>query len=145
MRLYRYTLKLRLFRPRSASLLQSFTSWLTGMPAEFSDPKFPSYGEGREGARSRETRSTRLLLALASFRVRPDIDRRRSISRVVFAATAVTRVQSGGHVKVQLNLMTKVRRREGASGRVPMCPAFGLPKQASQCAGTTHAGVWARL
>jgi hypothetical protein len=30
-------------------MLQTFTSWLTGMPAEFSDPKFPSYGEGREG------------------------------------------------------------------------------------------------
>jgi hypothetical protein len=45
----RYNLRVRLYRPRSASLLQSFTSWLTGMPAEFSDPKFPSYGEGREG------------------------------------------------------------------------------------------------
>jgi hypothetical protein len=45
----RYNLHVRLYRPRSASLLQTFTSWLTGMPAEFSDPKFPSYGEGREG------------------------------------------------------------------------------------------------
>ncbi|EFJ46108.1 hypothetical protein VOLCADRAFT_105683 [Volvox carteri f. nagariensis] len=63
----RYELTLRLFRPRSASALQSLTSWLSGMPAEFSDPKFPSYGEGRE----------------------------------------VTRVQSGGHVKVQINLLTK--------------------------------------
>lgn len=45
----RYNLRVRLYRPRSASLLQTFTSWLTGMPAEFSDPKFPSYGEGREG------------------------------------------------------------------------------------------------
>lgn len=40
---------MHLFKPRSATLLQSFTSWLTGMPAEFSDPRFPSYGEGREG------------------------------------------------------------------------------------------------
>lgn len=47
----RYNLRVRLYRPRSASLLQTFTSWLTGMPAEFSDPKFPSYGEGREGER----------------------------------------------------------------------------------------------
>jgi len=47
----RYNLRVRLYRPRSASLLQTFTSWLTGMPAEFSDPKFPSYGEGREGKR----------------------------------------------------------------------------------------------
>jgi B9 domain-containing protein 1 len=45
----RYSLQLRLYKPRSASLLQTFTSWLTGMPAEFSDPKFPAYGEGREG------------------------------------------------------------------------------------------------
>jgi hypothetical protein len=45
----RYNLRVRLYRPRSASLLQTFTSWMSGMPAEFSDPKFPSYGEGREG------------------------------------------------------------------------------------------------
>mmetsp|Transcript_16519 Transcript_16519/g.35730 ORF Transcript_16519/g.35730 Transcript_16519/m.35730 type:complete len:196 (+) Transcript_16519:181-768(+) len=47
----RFNLRLRLFKPRSASLIQSFTSWLTGMPAEFSDPRFPSYGEGREVTR----------------------------------------------------------------------------------------------
>eukprot|EP00879_Flechtneria_rotunda_P033352 GHRR01036931.1.p1 GENE.GHRR01036931.1~~GHRR01036931.1.p1 ORF type:complete len:167 (+),score=40.28 GHRR01036931.1:428-928(+) len=47
----RYNLRIRLYRPRSASLLQSFSSWLTGMPPEFSDPKFPSYGEGREVTR----------------------------------------------------------------------------------------------
>ncbi|KAG1672717.1 hypothetical protein FOA52_005195 [Chlamydomonas sp. UWO 241] len=47
----RYELKLRLFKPRSASLIQSFTSWMNGMPAEFSDPRFPSYGEGREVTR----------------------------------------------------------------------------------------------
>lgn len=46
---HRYNLKLRLFKPRSASALQTFISWMTGMPAEFSDPRFPSYGEGREG------------------------------------------------------------------------------------------------
>ena len=40
---------MRLYRPRSASLLQSLLSWLSGMPAEFADPKFPSYGPGREG------------------------------------------------------------------------------------------------
>jgi len=45
----RHTLKLRLFKPQSASGLQSFLAWLSGMPAEFSDPRFPSYGEGREG------------------------------------------------------------------------------------------------
>jgi hypothetical protein len=49
----RYNLRVRLYRPRSASLLQSFTSWMSGMPAEFSDPKFPSYGEGREGEQQR--------------------------------------------------------------------------------------------
>eukprot|EP00955_Chlamydomonas_euryale_P082093 363670-Chlamydomonas_euryale.AAC.5 len=47
----RFDLKLRLFKPCSASLIQSFTSWLSGMPAEFSDPRFPSYGEGREVTR----------------------------------------------------------------------------------------------
>jgi hypothetical protein len=46
---HRYSLKVRLFRPQSASLLQRFTSWLAGMAPEFSDPRFPSYGEGREG------------------------------------------------------------------------------------------------
>jgi hypothetical protein len=46
----RYELKLRLFKPKSASGLQSFLGWLTGMPAEFSDPRLPSYSEGREGA-----------------------------------------------------------------------------------------------
>lgn len=38
-----------MFKPRSASTLQTLTSWVTGMHPEFSDPKFPSYGEGREG------------------------------------------------------------------------------------------------
>ncbi|MEW5301411.1 MAG: hypothetical protein WDW38_009626 [Sanguina aurantia] len=47
----RYQLKLRLFKPRSASMLQTFASWMSGMPAEFSDPRFPSYGEGREVTR----------------------------------------------------------------------------------------------
>lgn len=49
MRSRRYQLKMRLFKPRSASLLQTFLTWVTGYPAEFSDSKFPSYGEGREG------------------------------------------------------------------------------------------------
>lgn len=47
----RFNLRIKLYRPRSASLLQTFTSWLSGMPAEFSDPRFPSYGEGREVTR----------------------------------------------------------------------------------------------
>ena len=37
--------------PPRISPPQSFTAWMTGMPAEFSDPRFPSYGEGREGER----------------------------------------------------------------------------------------------
>lgn len=48
----RYMLTARLYRPRSASPLRAFVSWLTGMPAEFADPRFPSYGAGREGARA---------------------------------------------------------------------------------------------
>ncbi|GBF90328.1 hypothetical protein Rsub_02434 [Raphidocelis subcapitata] len=47
----RYELCVRLYRPRSASLLQTFLSWLTGMPAEFADPRFPAYGPGREVTR----------------------------------------------------------------------------------------------
>lgn len=47
----RYSLKLRLYRPRSASYFQQFVSWMSGTPAEFSDPRFPSYGEGREVTR----------------------------------------------------------------------------------------------
>ncbi len=52
--------------------MQRFSSWMAGMPAEFSDPRFPSYGEGRE----------------------------------------VTRVQSGGLVNVQINVLTKVETLE---------------------------------
>ena len=40
---------MRLYRPRSASLLQGFLGWLAGMPAEFADTRFPAYGSGREG------------------------------------------------------------------------------------------------
>ena len=47
---HRYSLKVRLFRPQSASLLQRATAWVTGMAPEFSDPRFPAYSEGREGA-----------------------------------------------------------------------------------------------
>lgn len=46
----RYEQVLRLFRPRSASTLQAMTSWWNGKTPEFSDPRFPSYAEGREGA-----------------------------------------------------------------------------------------------
>lgn len=42
-------MRVRLYRPRSASWLQSLLGWLTGAPAEFADPRFPSYGAGREG------------------------------------------------------------------------------------------------
>mmetsp|Transcript_6035 Transcript_6035/g.10898 ORF Transcript_6035/g.10898 Transcript_6035/m.10898 type:complete len:199 (-) Transcript_6035:207-803(-) len=47
----RYSQKLRLFRPKSSSLMQSFFHFMAGTTAEFSDPKFPSYGEGREVTR----------------------------------------------------------------------------------------------
>jgi hypothetical protein len=58
----------RLYRPRSASLLKTFTSWLKGMPAEFSDPKFPSYGEGREGEQLLLFELLHLLLAATMLR-----------------------------------------------------------------------------
>ncbi len=52
MRPCRYCLKMRLFKPRSASVLQSWITYITGYRAEFADSKFPSYGEGREGEAS---------------------------------------------------------------------------------------------
>ncbi|GMH41181.1 hypothetical protein BSKO_09091 [Bryopsis sp. KO-2023] len=47
----RHTCKIRLYRPKSASIMKEFIAWVTGMPAEFSDPKFPSFGDGREVVR----------------------------------------------------------------------------------------------
>lgn len=47
----RHETKIRLYKPKSASILQGFVSWLTGMPPEFSDSKFPSYSDGREVVR----------------------------------------------------------------------------------------------
>jgi hypothetical protein len=43
----------RLYRPRSASLLKALFSWIAGMPAEFADPRFPGYGAGRGGEHAR--------------------------------------------------------------------------------------------
>ena len=39
-----HTVKVRLYRPVSASLLQQFFGWLTGLPAEYADPAFPAKG-----------------------------------------------------------------------------------------------------
>mmetsp|Transcript_5517 Transcript_5517/g.6349 ORF Transcript_5517/g.6349 Transcript_5517/m.6349 type:complete len:198 (-) Transcript_5517:80-673(-) len=50
-----HTRKIHLYKPLSASLFQQFTSWITGMPAEFSDAKFPSSGHGREVTRVKST------------------------------------------------------------------------------------------
>eukprot|EP00164_Ancoracysta_twista_P000465 GFYU01000624.1.p1 GENE.GFYU01000624.1~~GFYU01000624.1.p1 ORF type:complete len:310 (+),score=68.36 GFYU01000624.1:448-1377(+) len=47
----RHTQYLRMFKPESTSKLQQLTSWLSGMPPEFIDPKFTSKGEGREVTR----------------------------------------------------------------------------------------------
>ena len=63
----RHALRVRLFRPLASSGLQGFIGWIMGKTPEFSDPKFPAYGEGRE----------------------------------------VTRVESGGHVVLKLNMLTK--------------------------------------
>jgi hypothetical protein len=114
----RYTLRVRLYRPRSASLLQTFTSWLTGMPAEFSDPKFPSYGEGREGEYTFWACccalqlpsiyvSLRQMLAAASHRALNGSQQGNTC--VVSCMPAVTRVVSSGHVNIQVNILTKVR------------------------------------
>ena len=50
-----YTLKVRLFKPVSSSLLQQFLGRLMGMPPEFVDPKLPSRGDGREVTRVEST------------------------------------------------------------------------------------------
>uniref|UniRef100_A0A061SHH3 B9 domain-containing protein 1 n=2 Tax=Tetraselmis sp. GSL018 TaxID=582737 RepID=A0A061SHH3_9CHLO len=47
----RYTQKLRLFRPQSSTIQQAILNTLRGTTPEFSDPKFPSYGSGREVTR----------------------------------------------------------------------------------------------
>uniref|UniRef100_A0A7S0QX76 B9 domain-containing protein 1 n=1 Tax=Pyramimonas obovata TaxID=1411642 RepID=A0A7S0QX76_9CHLO len=51
----RHVRKVQLYRPLSASLLQQFTSWIAGNPAEFTDAKFPAMGHGREVTRVRST------------------------------------------------------------------------------------------
>jgi len=38
-----------LYAPRSSSLCQQFTAWLTGNPPEFFDSKFVAQDKGREG------------------------------------------------------------------------------------------------
>mmetsp|Transcript_8269 Transcript_8269/g.27508 ORF Transcript_8269/g.27508 Transcript_8269/m.27508 type:complete len:200 (+) Transcript_8269:157-756(+) len=51
----RYVRQLRLYKPLSATLLQTFTSWITGTPATFADPKFPARSDGREVTRVRSS------------------------------------------------------------------------------------------
>ena len=46
----RYDLKVRLFRPLSATWRQQCFGWATGMPAELADPRMSGLAEGREGA-----------------------------------------------------------------------------------------------
>ena len=43
-----FTRTVPLYKPLSASVAQQFINWVTGRPAEFSNPKFPATGEGRE-------------------------------------------------------------------------------------------------
>ena len=48
--------KVPLYKPLSASLMQQFMAWVSGRrPAEFSNPKFPAMGEGREVTRVQST------------------------------------------------------------------------------------------
>ena len=44
-----------LYKPLPASIAQQFINWATGRPAEFSNPKFPAMGEGREVTRVQST------------------------------------------------------------------------------------------
>ena len=50
-----FTRNVPLYKPLSASLLQQVASWVSGRPAEFSNPKFPAMGEGREVTRVQST------------------------------------------------------------------------------------------
>ena len=47
--------KVPLYKPLSASVAQQLASWFGGRPAEFSNPKFPASGEGREVTRVQST------------------------------------------------------------------------------------------
>jgi B9 domain-containing protein 1 len=46
-----YTRHVRLFKPKSSSVVQGVVAWFTGQRPEFFDPKFVSQGEGREVTR----------------------------------------------------------------------------------------------
>ena len=50
-----FTRTVPLYNPLSASVAQQFINWVTGRPAEFSNPKFPAMGEGREVTRVQST------------------------------------------------------------------------------------------
>lgn len=74
----RYRRVIRLFRPVSSTVLQSFIAWLTANQPEFWDPRIVSQGKGREGEEEEEkkkgedrcslrfARSTYSLLAFAA-------------------------------------------------------------------------------
>ena len=122
--LRRYTQKLRLFRPQSASLMQSFLHMTGGTTPEFSDPKFPSYGEGREGAGEKRRGGGPIPFApsylqpplsapLPELILPPPVppfaaaDDDGDGARISVAA--VTRVASCGNAVLKLNILTKAR------------------------------------
>jgi B9 domain-containing protein 1 len=104
-----YTLKVRLYRPRSASLLQGFLSWLTGMPAEFADPRFPAYSAGREGeAGAARAHGAARGCCMPTGRLQTArLTPLPSPGSQPLAASTVTRVVSNGSVNVSVSILTK--------------------------------------
>jgi B9 domain-containing protein 1 len=64
--LCRNEVKIRLYRPRSSTVLQAVLAWLTGTAPEFADPKFPSYAEGRELTRTRSSGLVSIRLSIVT-------------------------------------------------------------------------------
>lgn len=50
-----YVRQVPLYKPLSSSAMQQMISWAAGRPAEFSNPRFPAMGEGREVTRVKST------------------------------------------------------------------------------------------
>jgi hypothetical protein len=120
----RYDLKLRLFRPLSATWLQQCFGWATGMPAELADPRMSGLAEGREGA---------VLLHVLHLGIRPDVTcahcmclQLRACGSLQIAhmclrqhimryCSAVLCVKASGHVNVQVDIVTQVMGAAPAS------------------------------
>ena len=61
-----YVRQVPLYKPLSASAMQQMISWAAGRPAEFSNPRFPAMGEGREVTRVKSTGAATLHLNIVT-------------------------------------------------------------------------------